>query len=243
MEHELWTTDILNRGLAGPANAVLDATGIKHDAAHPWSNYVSMELLVVLLIVILFAVLRTRLSVERPGNLQHFFEVIVEFLDAQAKEIIGPDAPKFRVFFGTMFLFILFMNLIGVIPGFESPTMFTAVPLGLALLTFFFYNFQGIRTHGAGYVKQFMGPIWWLIPIMLIIETISHFARPLSLTVRLYANMFAGEQVFLTFLSLTKLVIPAIFIGLHIFVGVLQAYIFTLLGMIYTGSAVSHEEH
>jgi F-type H+-transporting ATPase subunit a len=243
MEHELWTTEILNKALAGPAAALLNAAGIKHDPAHPWSNYVSMELLVALLLVMLFAILRSQLSVDRPGKLQHVFEVVAEFLDAQAKEIIGHDAPKFRVFFGTMFFFILFMNLIGVIPGFESPTMFTAVPLGLALLTFFFYNFQGIRTHGLAYVKQFAGPIWWLIPIMLIIETISHFARPLSLTVRLYANMFAGEQVFLTFLNLTKFIIPAIFIALHIFVGVLQAYIFTLLGMIYTGSAVSHEEH
>ncbi len=243
MEHELWSTEILNNSLAGPANAVLDAVGIKHDPAHPWSNYLSMELIVVLILVILFAVLRTRLSVDRPGKLQHVFEVIAEFLDAQAKEIIGHDAHKFRVFFGTMFLFVLFMNLIGLIPGFESPTMYIAVPTGLALLTFFFYNFQGIRAHGGGYIKQFTGSMLLLIPLMLPIEIISHFARPLSLTIRLFANMFAGEQVFLTFLGLTKLIIPAIFIGLHLFVGVLQAYIFALMGMIYTGSAVSHDEH
>jgi F-type H+-transporting ATPase subunit a len=81
----------------------------------------------------------------------------------------------------------------------------------------------------------------WLAPLMLPIEIISHFARPLSLTVRLFANMFAGEQVYLTFISLTKLIIPAIFIGLHLFVSLLQAYIFTLLAMIYVGGAVSHE--
>ncbi len=243
MEHELWTTEILNKALAGPANTALNAVGLRHDPSHPWSNYLSMELLVVLIIVILFAILRAQMSVDRPGKLQHLFEVIAEFLDSQAQEIIGHDAHKFRVFFGTMFLFVLFMNLIGLIPGFESPTMFTSVPLALALLTLVFYNFQGIRTHGWRYIFQFTGSIWWLVFLMLPIEIISHLARPLSLTVRLYANMFAGEQVFLTFLGLTKLIIPAIFIGLHLFVGVLQAYIFTLMGMIYTGSAVSHEEH
>ncbi len=98
-----------------------------------------------------------------------------------------------------------------------------------------------MKTNGWGYLKQFLGPVWWLAFLMLPIEIVSHFARPLSLTVRLFANMFAGEQVYLTFISLTKLIVPVIFIGLHLFVSLLQAYIFTLLAMIYVGGAVSHE--
>jgi F-type H+-transporting ATPase subunit a len=115
------------------------------------------------------------------------------------------------------------------------------VPLGLAVVTFLFYHAAGIRANGFGYIKQFLGPFWWLAWLMLPIELISHFARPLSLTLRLYANMFAGEQVFLTFVSLTKVIIPVIFICLHLFVGLLQAYIFMLLAMVYVGGAVSHE--
>jgi F-type H+-transporting ATPase subunit a len=191
--------------------------------------------------VLLFAIARTRLSVDKPGKLQHLLEVIYEFLNAQGEEVIGHDAHKFRVYFGTIFFFVLFMNLIGLIPGFESPTMFPMVPCGLAIATFFFYNAAGFKANGIGYLKQFIGPMLLLAPLMLPIELISHFARPLSLTIRLYANMFAGEQVFLTFLGLTKLAIPAIFIALHFFVSVLQAYIFTLLGMIYVGGAVSHD--
>jgi F-type H+-transporting ATPase subunit a len=112
------------------------------------------------------------------------------------------------------------MNLIGVIPGFESPTMTVAVPLGLAVVVFLYYHWMGLREQGIGkYLGHFVGPMLALAPLMILIEIISHFARPLSLTVRLFANMFAGEKVTLTFLSLT----------------------FLLLAMIYVGGAVAHE--
>jgi F-type H+-transporting ATPase subunit a len=133
------------------------------------------------------------------------------------------------------------MNVIGLIPGFESPTMYPMVPFGLAIVTFLFYHASGLRTNGAGYIKQFLGPMLLLAPLMFPIEIISHFARPLSLTVRLFANMFAGEQVYVTFLSLTKVIIPVIFIGLHLFVALLQAYIFMMLAMVYVGGAVAHD--
>jgi F-type H+-transporting ATPase subunit a len=243
MEHELWITAPFNRFLAGPANAVLEAIGMRAaDPAHPWANWLAIEIVVVLFTMILFAVLRGRLSVDKPGKLQHTFEVIYEFLHAQAEEIIGHGSKRFLSFFGTLFIFILFMNLIGIIPTLESPTMFTVVPCGLAVATFIYYNSAGLRANGVGgYIKQFLGPMLWLAPVMLPIEIVSHFARPLSLTIRLYANMFAGEQVTNTFLGLTYLVIPVLFMGLHIFVSLLQAYIFSLLAMIYVGGAVAHE--
>ena len=242
MPHELWITGLFNRFLAGPANTVLAA--VRHpaqDPSNPWSDWMVCEILVVLFMVVLFAYLRTRLSVDKPGKLQHTFELAYEFFYASAEEIVGHDGPRYIAFFGTIFIFILFMNLIGLIPGFDSPTMYPMVPLGLAVVTFIFYHGTGLRANGAGYIKQFLGPMILLAPFMLPIEIISHFARPLSLTVRLWANMFAGEQVYLTFIALTKIIFPVIFIGLHTFVAFLQAYIFMLLAMVYVGGAVSHE--
>ena len=116
------------------------------------------------------------------------------------------------------------------------------VPAGCAVATFFYYNAMGLREQGVGkYLKHFAGPMPLLAPLMVPIELISHLARPLSLTIRLFANMYAGEQVTLVFLQLTYLVIPALFMGLHVFVSLLQAYIFMLLTMMYVGGAVSHE--
>jgi F-type H+-transporting ATPase subunit a len=241
MESELWITALFNRALAGPANALLDALHIGHDAAHPWADWMTCEILVVALIVLLFAILRTRLSVDKPGKLQHIFELFHEFFHASAAEMIEHGSAKYVPMFGTIFLFIFSMNALGLIPGFVAPTMFPAVPMGMALSIFVFYNVAGIKANGFGYVKQFLGPVWWLVFLMLPIELISHAARPLSLTLRLYANMFAGEQVSTTFIALTKVVIPVIFIGLHGFACILQAYIFMMLAMVYVGGAVSHE--
>ena len=241
--HELWLTSLFNRTLAGPANAVLNAANFPaKDPANPWTDWLVCEIAVVVFTIVLFAYLRARLSVDKPGKLQHVFEVIYEFIYAQADEIVGEHhGPRYVAFFGTIFIFILFMNLMGLFPGFESPTMSPNVPLGLAVITFLFYNGTGVKEHGFGYIKQFLGPMAIIAPLILLIEIISHFARPLSLTVRLWANMFAGEQVYVTFVSLTKLIIPVIFIGLHTFVSVLQAYIFMVLAMVYVGGAVSHE--
>lgn len=240
--HELWITNLFNRALSGPANAVLDALHFSaQDHANPWTDWLVCELVVVLFIVVVFGLLRSRLSVDKPGKLQHVMELTYEFVHASAEEVVGHDGPRYVAFFGTLFVFILLMNLLGLVPGFESPTGYTMVPLGLAVVTFFFYHGTGIRSNGAGYFKQFLGPMLALAPLMIPIEIISHFARPLSLTIRLYANMFAGEKVYLTFLMLTKLIVPVVFIALHLFVAFLQAYIFMLLAMVYVGGAVSHE--
>jgi F-type H+-transporting ATPase subunit a len=155
---------------------------------------------------------------------------------------VGHDGAKYLPFFGTLFLFILFANLIGIIPGFPSPTMTPSVPAGCAIATFCYYNLMGLREQGVGrYLAHFAGPMPLLAPLMVPIELISHMARPLSLTIRLYANMYAGEKVTLVFLSLTYFVVPALFMGLHVFVSMLQAYIFMLLTMMYVSGAVSHE--
>jgi F-type H+-transporting ATPase subunit a len=202
-----------------------------------------MELLVVALIVLAVLIVRSQLSADKPGALQHLFEGIHGFISGTVHQVGIHHGEKFVPYIGTIFIFILSMNLIGMIPAFESPTMVPYVPAGLAVCTFLYYNVQGLRANGVGYLKHFMGPVWWLAPLMIPIEIISHFVRPLSLTVRLYGNMFAGEQVTLVFLGLTYIVIPVIFMLLHVFVAFVQAYVFTLLTSIYVATGVSHDDH
>jgi F-type H+-transporting ATPase subunit a len=242
-ESEIWTTALFNRLLARPLDSFLNAIGHPAaDPAHPWQNWITVEILVVAIILVVFGVLRSRLSVDKPGSFQLSFEAIYKFVLGQASESIDHHVGKYVSFFGSIFIFILFLNLIGIIPGLESPTMSPAVPLAFAIAVFLYYNWMGFREQGVGkYLAHFAGPVWWMAPIMIPIELISHFARPLSLTIRLYANMFAGERVTVTFLTLTYFLLPAVFMGLHVFVALLQAFIFMLLATIYVGSAVAHE--
>jgi len=240
-ESELWVTKIFNDYLAAPGNAALGLVGM-HAQARPWADFVVMQFVVVVLLMVVFAILRPRLSPDRPGALQHIFEMFYQFVKGQGETQMGHAVHHYLAFFGTLFLFILTSNLVGLVPGFESPTQTASVTAGCAVATFAYYNLAGVIAQGPlRYLAHFAGPLWWLAPLMFPIEIISHLARVLSLTVRLYANMFAGEQVTMVFLKLTKLAAPVIFMGLHIFVGVVQAYIFMLLAMVYVGSAVAHD--
>ncbi len=241
---ENWLTAIFNDHLAGFANAVLGAFNLKaQDPAHPWETWLVMEILVVLILVALTLVVRSSLSVERPGKLQHIFESFLNFVDTQAADVGIHHPKKYANFFGTLFLFILTMNLIGIIPAFESPTASYYVPVSLAICAWIYYHVAGFRELGpVKYLAHFGGAILWMAPVMFVIEIIGHVARLLSLTVRLYANMFAGEQVTNVFIKLTYVGLPVIFMGLHVFVAFLQAYIFMLLAMIYVsmGTATEH---
>jgi len=240
-ETELWITKLFNEYLASVGNALTGIVGIA-PVAKPWANFVTMQIVVAAIIIVLFALLRPRLSSDHPGKLQHTFELIYDFLREQSDEQVGHDGHKYVAYFGTIFIFILFSNLIGVIPGMEAPTMVPSVPAGCAIATFFYYNVVGVQANGIfKYLAHFAGPMPALAPLMIPIEIVSHLARPLSLTIRLFANMYAGEQVTMVFLKLTFLFVPAIFMGLHVFVSFLQAYIFMLLTMMYVAGAVSHE--
>jgi F-type H+-transporting ATPase subunit a len=240
-EPELWITKIFNDHLAAFGNSMTGLVGFAPQP-RPWANFVVMEIVVALFIIVLFAMLRPRLSADNPGKFQHTFELIYDFLNGQTEEQLGHHGMRYMGYFGTLFIFILFMNLIGVVPGFESPTMNPSVPAGCAVATFIYYNLVGIQANGIlKYLAHFAGPMWWMAPLMIPIEIISHLARPLSLTIRLYANMYAGEQVTMVFLSLTYFLVPAVFMGLHVFVSLLQAYIFMLLTMMYVAGATAHE--
>jgi F-type H+-transporting ATPase subunit a len=243
MPEQLWFTEILNRLFASPVVALLRALHIEPKyPSQPIPNSLAMELLVFIFLLVLFLIVRSRLSVESPSALQHMFEGVEGFIQGQSNEIIGHHSEGYTAFLATLAFFILFCNLIGVVPGFESPTAVPVVPLGCAVCAFAYYQFQGFRHAGIGYLKHFAGPMPALAPLMIPIELISHLARVLSLTIRLFANMFAGDMVTLVFFSLVPIGVPILFLGLHVGVSLLQTYIFVLLTTVYLQGAVS-EEH
>jgi F-type H+-transporting ATPase subunit a len=235
-------TDTLNKYFGNLATQVLHAVHVQpYNPQAPITETFAMEILVLGLLFIFFVLVRLSLNVEKPGPIQQIAEMLHGFVSGQADSIIGHGAQRYVMFTTCVLMFVLTSNLLGMVPGLLAPTSVATVPLGVALLCFFYYHFHGVRENGLGYLKQFVGPIWWISWMMLPIELISHFARVLSLTVRLYANMFAGEMVTLVFFSLVPIGIPIVFMGLHLGVALIQAYIFMLLTMIYVSQAVAHE--
>jgi F-type H+-transporting ATPase subunit a len=242
MPTQLLLTRILNHSFAGPVDSLLRAVHVTPAyPTAPITNAMSMELLVFVVLIGYFVTVRLTLNVEKPNGVQQLAEITNEFVSSQGEQIIGHGYERFIGYLSALGLFILLSNLTGLVPGLESPTANVSVPLGLALITFFYYHYHGIRSNGAGYIKQFLGPVWWLYPLMFLIEIISHCARVLSLTVRLYANMFAGDLLTMVFFSLVPVGIPLIFLGLHLGVAVVQAYVFMLLACVYLSLAVAHD--
>ena len=202
----------------------------------------ALELLIAAGLIAFFLLVRLTLSVERANPAQHIAEMIHEFIGGQAEQVIGHGYQKYQAYVTCIFLFVLLNNLSGLIPGIYAPTTSIMVTLGLAVPTFLYYNYHGIREQGViGYLKHFCGPVWWMAWLIFPIEIVSHLARVMSLSVRLYANMFAGDLVTMVFFSLIPVGIPVIFLGLHLFVSLIQAFVFMLLTMIYLSLAVAHE--
>ena len=242
MQTQLLFTRFLNHAFAPQVNWLLGLFHVTPAYANaPITNAVSMEFLVFMVLLLYFIAVRLSLSVEKPNGVQHLAEITNEFVSEQSEQIIGHGYERFVTYLTVIGLFILIMNLVGLVPGLESPTANVSVPLGFAVITFIYYHYQGIRSNGAAYVKQFIGPVWWMSWLLLPVEIISHFARILSLTVRLYANMFAGDLLTLVFFSMVPIGVPLVFLGLHLGVAVIQAYVFMLLAAIYLSLAVAHE--
>ena len=268
-EQVLGVTRLVNGLLGRPAAAFLALLHI-HPAnpEYPIPNFFAMELVVFLIVIVFFLWLKGRVSADRPGATQQVMELVLTNpmgvgVEDLLNDVVGHGAERHIPLLGTIGLFILVCNLAALIPGFMSPTAEVTVPLACATVVFLYYNAQGIRKHGPlGYAKTLMGPVLLISPLMVIIETFSHFARILSLTVRLWANMLVSELIFVSFLGLSialfgflghlnpagymSAVAPVgIPLGLsifHIFEAILQAFIFTILGIIYLGLATA-EEH
>ena len=245
MHEQLWFTELLNRAFGTPVNAIMQALPAPFHPVNPEApitNPVAMQVLVVAFLLLLFLIIRSRLSVDKPGGIQHMAEMLHEMVADQCESIIGHHSSRYVPLLTGLFLFILFCNLIGLIPTFESPTVAGSVTLGCAVVAWLYYNAHGVREQGVvNYARHFIGPVWWLFPLMLPIEIVSHLARMMSLSIRLYANIFAGDQVTAVFFSMIPIGVPVIFLLLHVAVSFLQAYIFTLLSTIYISLAVAHE--
>jgi len=268
--HNSWFTDFLNKLLGGPVLALYELLGIRpHDPAHPISDLAAMSLLAVMVGMVLTLWLKRRLSVDRPGAFQQITEWLISNpLNAGIRDVLDQNVHhhghRYIAMVGTVGIFVLLANMISVIPGFTSPTASPSGPLACALLTFVYFNWQGVRTHGLlGYLKHFAGPSPAIAPLIFPVEIISTTARILSLTVRLWANIFSSELIYLIIVklmlhwtsyglgqnpvmgglvALLTATLPIAFIFLHMFVAVVQAFVFTLLPAVYIGLATA-EEH
>jgi F-type H+-transporting ATPase subunit a len=174
---------------------------------------------------------------------RNFVEVMAEAVSGLVEGTMGPRGAEFMLLVGTLGLFILFNNLSGLIPGFIPATDNVNTTFACSLTVFVMTHFYGVREHGIKYLKQFMGPIWWLSPLMIPIEVIGHMARPLSLGLRLFGNMMGDHLVTGIFFMLIPLFVPLIGMALGTFVAFVQAFVFVLLSMAYFSGAISHEEH
>ena len=276
-EQILGVTKLINGILGKPAAALLNALDVRPaNAQYPIPNHLAMELVVFAAAAVFFLWLRARLSAERPGATQQCMEALITNpMNLGVRDLLtnmaGHGSERYVPMLGSIGIFVLLCNLIGVVPVFSSPTAASSVPLGCAIAVFLYYHWCGLRKQGLSlYAQRFTGPrmpfpapaSWIVKALMLVIETVSHCARLLSLTVRLWVNMLVSEILYVTFLGLTlllflyvqrlsalgwalapiPLVVPVLFILLHVFVGFVQAFVFTILPAIYIGGAVA-EEH
>jgi F-type H+-transporting ATPase subunit a len=206
-------------------------------------EHIAFALIIFTFCCVAFPLLRRSFSMEKPGEIQQVLEVVVEFLNQQLEENIGHGGKKFLPMIGTIGFFVLLMNLAGQVPILASPTGNINVTLGCALSVFLYYNYLGFTKMGFWrYLMHFAGPVWWLAPLMFPIEIISHLARPFSMTVRLFANIFGEHLIVGVFFSLIPLLLPLPIMVLGLVTSFIQAFIFVILTMVYVGGAVA-EEH
>ena len=193
----------------------------------------------VMAVLALLSVLATRRMNILPGGVQNVMEVVIEGFDNLLVETMGPEGRKFFPLIATLGLYILTSNLLGLIPGFESPTANLNTTASMALVVFVMTHVVGIRMHGFKYVKHFLGPIWWLAPLMVVLELISHFARIISLSVRLFGNIMGEDKVLAVVVLLVPFLVPLPVFVLMIFTSFIQTIVFMLLAMMYISGAMA----
>jgi F-type H+-transporting ATPase subunit a len=203
--------------------------GIPAHVAYTW-------FLAVILIVC--SLLATRRRALNPSGFQNVMEVILEGINKLLMDTMGHEGKRFFPLIATLGLFILSSNLLGLIPGFESPTGNLNTTVSMAIAVFAMTHIVGVQIHGIKYVKQFLGPVWWMAPLMLPIELISHLSRPVSLSIRLFGNIEGGHIVLLVLAMLVPLLVPLPVIVLKIMISVIQTIVFMLLSMMYIAGAM-----
>lgn len=244
LEHELWIVQAINAILGPAVAALLRAIGRPvPDPSHVIPNHLGIILLIIVALTAFCLLVRSRLSVDNPGKLQIVLEDILGGLNSLLDQWVGPTGRQYLPLVGTVGIFILICNLSGFVPGLMAPTSNVNVPLGCAISVWVYYHIQGIRVQGiVAYLKHFAVPPGSpvaMAPLMLIIETISHTARVMSLTLRLFGNIFAEELVILILASLVPFFVPLPMMALGLLTSSLQAFIFMVLTMSYLGGAVA----
>ena len=247
LHHQLWVTDAVNAAFGPIAAAILRAFGRPVPAGAVIPDYLAMLILLTLALTFFSLIVRSRLSVEHPGRLQIVVEDYVNLFHGLLDDFVGPKGRRYLPLIGSLFLLIWLSNLAGLVPGLMAPTANLNVTLGCALTVWVFYHVQGIREQGlVAYLKHFAVPPGSpviMAPLMLIIETISHFARVMSLTLRLFGNIFGEELVIIILAGLVPFIVPLPMMFLGLLTGTLQALIFVILTMVYLGAAVTVEHH
>ncbi len=252
LEHPLLIVTLVNALLGPLVQAALEPLGFHFAPGHDViPNYLVMILLIVGALTVLSLIVRSRLSVENPGKLQIVMEDAVGAILALLEEWIGPKGRRFLPLIGTLGIFILVANYAGLVPGFMAPTSNINVTLGCALTIWVYYHFQGVKEQGAvNYILHFAMPPGspaWLAPMMFVIEIISHLSRVMSLSLRLFGNVFGEEMVILILFTIIPFLVPLPMMFLGLVTGALQAFIFMLLSIIYLQGAVAvehaHDEH
>jgi F-type H+-transporting ATPase subunit a len=243
LEHSLFIVELFNKVFGKPLATLLSWVGIQvADPEHLVPDYIVMSLIIALLLVLLLGLSSRKLSFV-PSKRQSILELIIQAFEGLLVDTIGEQGKKYLPLIATVGLFILVCNLIGLVPGFMSPTSKLNVTIGCALVVFVYYHFQGIKAQGLfKYLKHFAGPIPLLAPLMIPIEIISHFSRPVSLSIRLFGNIFAEEVLIVIMASIIPFFLPLPFMAIAIFTAVIQAFVFVLLACIYIAGAVAHEE-
>ena len=173
---------------------------------------------------------------------RNFMEVIADAVNGLAESVIGHHSETYVPLMCSFFLFILLCNFVGMIPGFAPPTSNFNITLALGTVSFLAFNYWGFKQQGVGYLKHFVGPIWWLAVLMIPLEIVGALVRPFSLGLRLFGNLFGDHLVLEIFTDLTRVAVPVVFYLLGTLVTVIQAFVFTLLSMIYVALAVAHHE-
>jgi F-type H+-transporting ATPase subunit a len=247
MHHEFWIVTAVNRLFGGFVASLAESVFGRHlDPAHAIPPHIVMSVIVVLVISALALTMRSRLSVENPGKLQIVLEDLVTFVLGILREYIGPKGDKYLPLIASVGLFIFVANAMGKVPGLMSPTADINTTVGCAVTVWVFYHLMGFREQGVwNYLKHFAvmpGAPLWIAPLVLIIEIISHASRVLSLSLRLFGNVFGEEMVVAIIGSLLPFVAPLPFMLLGVITGTLQAFIFVMLTIIYLAAAV-HTEH
>jgi len=196
----------------------------------------------IMLLLVLLSFLATRRLDMFPNRVQNVMEVFLGGLDNLLVDTMGEEGRKFFPLIATLAIFIMVANLLGIIPGFESPTSNLNTTASMALIVFVMTHVVGIKEHGLKYVKHFLGPVWWMAPLMLPIEIVSHLSRPLSLSVRLFGNIMGEDLVMAILLLLVPFLVPLPMFVLMIFTSLIQTLVFVLLAMMYI-TASMEEAH